>query len=167
MRVVFLTQDDPLYILPFFEEFFRLKPEQAEVVGVFTCKTMGDRGRLRLLRELLHLYGPLGLARLLGRVAASRALALLPAGRNARKFHSIGQLCRAFGVRHGLVGNPNQEQDRARIAALSPDLLVSIACPYILKKALLEMPPLGCINMHHAPLPRPTVWRTSNPSNWG
>lgn len=164
MRVVFLTQDDPLYILPFFEEFFRLKPEKAEVLAVFTCKTMGDRGRLKLLRELLHLYGPIGLARLLCRVAASKALALLPARRSTRKFHSIGQLCRAFGVRHVLFGNPNQEQYRAQIAAQSPDLLVSIACPYILKQALLELPPLGCINMHHAPLPRykgmmPTFWQ--------
>ncbi|HWZ45600.1 MAG TPA: formyl transferase [Candidatus Saccharimonadales bacterium] len=164
MRVVFLTQDDPLYILPFFEEFFRLKPEAAQVVAVFTCKTMGDRGRLRLLRELAHLYGPLGLARLLGRVAVSRVLSTLPGCRNARKFHSIGQLCRAFGVRHVFLGNPNQEQNRAQIAALAPDLLVSIACPYILKAALLQLPPLGCINMHHAPLPRykgmmPTFWQ--------
>lgn len=164
MRIVFLTQDDPLYILPFFEEFFRQRPEQVEVAAVFTCKTMGERGRMKLLRELLHLYGPLGLTRLLFRVAASRALALLPARPGARKFHSIAQLCRAFGVRHVFLGNPNQEQPRAQIAELSPDLLVSIACPYILKKTLLELPPLGCINMHHAPLPRykgmmPTFWQ--------
>lgn len=162
MKVVFLTQDDPLYILPFFEEFFRMKPESAQVMAVFTCKTMGERGRLKLLRELLHLYGPLGFARLLGRMAVSRTLALLPARPDARKFHSIGQLCRAFGVQHVELANPNHDRDR--IAAMAPDLLVSIACPYILKQPLLELPPLGCINMHHAPLPRykgmmPTFWQ--------
>lgn len=164
MKIVFLTQDDPLYILPFFEEFFRLKPEQVEVQAVFTCKTMGERGRMKLLRELFHLYGPFGLARLLGRVAISRLGASLPARRNAARFYSIGQICRAFDVRHAWFGNPNKEEYRNQIAALAPDLLVSIACPYILKQALLELPPLGCINMHHAPLPRykgmmPTFWQ--------
>lgn len=164
MQIVFLTQDDPLYILPFFEEFFRGQPEAVEVRAVFTCKTMGERGRMKLLRELFHLYGPFGLARLLGRVACSRLGSILPARRSATRFHSIGQLCRAFGVRHSTVGNPNREEFRKQIAEFSPDLLVSIACPYILKQPLLELPPLGCINMHHAPLPRykgmmPTFWQ--------
>ena len=164
MRIVFLTQDDPLYILPFFEEFFRQQPQEVEVLAVLTCKTMGERGRLRLLRELLYLYGPMGLTRLLFRVAGSRVLSLLPAPREARRFHSIGQICRAFGVRHSLIGNPNHDEHYRQIAALSPDLLVSIACPYILKQKLLDVPPLGCINMHHAPLPRykgmmPTFWQ--------
>ena len=164
MRVVFLTQDDPLYILPFFEEFFRQKPEEAEVLAVFTCKTMGDRGRLKLLRELACLYGLPGLARLLGRMAASRVLSLLPARRTAARFHSLGQICRTFGVRHCSIGNPNREENRGQIAGFAPDLLVSIACPYILKQPMLELPPLGCINMHHAPLPRykgmmPTFWQ--------
>jgi methionyl-tRNA formyltransferase len=164
LRIVFLTQDDPLYILPFFEEFFRQRPENVYVQAVFTCKTMGERGRMKLLRELLHLYGPVGLTRLVGRVAISRLRAMLPARRNAARYYSIAQLCRAFGVSHAWFGNPNKDEYRHQIAALAPDLLVSIACPYILKQALLDVPPLGCVNMHHAPLPRykgmmPTFWQ--------
>jgi len=44
------------------------------------------------------------------------------------------------------------------------DLLVSVACPYILKVPLLTIAPKGAINIHHAPLPRykgmmPTFWQ--------
>ncbi|HLJ28824.1 MAG TPA: formyltransferase family protein [Candidatus Angelobacter sp.] len=164
MKIVFLTQDDPLYILPFFDEFFRQELGEIEVLGIFSCKTMGDRGRAKLLRELFHLYGGFGLTRLLFRAATGKILGGLPARRSSKRFHSVAQICRAFGVPHGFIGNPNQEENRSRIAALAPDLLVSVACPYILKDKLLGLPPLGCINVHHAPLPRykgmmPTFWQ--------
>ena len=164
MKIAFITQADPIYILPFFEEFFRQELGEVEVLAIFTCKTMGDRGKLKLMREMLHLYGPLGLARLLLRLFKSTLLGLLPARKGSKKFYSIGQLCRTFGVPHFAIANPNKEQHRVHITALGPDLLVSIACPYILKPALLKAPPLGCINMHHAPLPRykgmmPTFWQ--------
>jgi methionyl-tRNA formyltransferase len=164
MKIVFITQDDPIYVLPFFDEFFRQELAEIEVAGVFSCKTMGDRGRMRLLRELFCLYGTVGLLRLLARGARFKLMQRLPASRNARQFYSLSQICRALNVPHMLIGNPNRDEFRSRIAAVSPDLLVSVACPYILKEKLLSLPPLGCINVHHAPLPRykgmmPTFWQ--------
>lgn len=164
MKIVFLTQDDPLYILPFFEEFFRLGEGKIEVASLFACKTMGERGRLRLLRELLLLYRPMGLARLIARRAKCALLCRLRASRDSGRFYSLAQLCRAYDVPYRTAGNPNRDEYQRQMTALAPDLLVSIACPYILKTKLLEMPPLGCINLHHAPLPRykgmmPTFWQ--------
>jgi methionyl-tRNA formyltransferase len=162
MRIVFVTQDDPIYILPFFDEFFRENLDDIEVRGIFSCKTMGERGRFRLLRELFFLYGAVGLVRMLSRRLGSRIAERLPA--KGRRFHSLAQICRAFKTRHTVIGNPNHEEFRSEIAALAPDLLISVACPYILKDKLLSLPPLGCINIHHAPLPRykgmmPTFWQ--------
>lgn len=156
--------DDPLYVLPFFDEFFRQELGEIEVLGIFSCKTMGDRGRIKMLRELHCLYGFGGLTRLLLRAFGAKMMAALPARRGMRKFHSIAQISRAFNIPHALIGNPNKEENKNRIAALAPDLLVSVACPYILKEKLLGLPPLGCINVHHAPLPRykgmmPTFWQ--------
>jgi methionyl-tRNA formyltransferase len=164
MRVVFLTQDDPLYILPFFDEFFHQDLGEIEVAGIFSCKTMGDRSRWKLLSDLRCLYGTWGLTRLIARMLGCKAIGLLPASRKAKRFYSVAQICRAFGVDYAAIGNPNPEEHRKQIAALAPDLLVSIACPYILKAPLLGLPPLGCINIHHAPLPRykgmmPTFWQ--------
>jgi len=49
------------------------------------------------------------------------------------------------------------------IRALAPDLIVVIAFGQILPKALLEIPPHGCINVHASLLPR---YRGAAPLNW-
>jgi methionyl-tRNA formyltransferase len=49
------------------------------------------------------------------------------------------------------------------IRALKPDLIVVVAFGQILPKALLEIPSLGCINVHASLLPR---YRGAAPLNW-
>lgn len=164
MRIEFLTQDDPLYILPFFEEFFRAHAGEFEILQVSSSPVMGKRKRAQMVRELLTLYGPLGFPRLALRVAVSKLLGKLPRGRKASRFHTLEQLCRAYGVAYRQIGNPNAKEFVAEVNQRAADALVSVACPYILKEALLSVPPRGCVNIHHAPLPRykgmmPTFWQ--------
>jgi methionyl-tRNA formyltransferase len=52
------------------------------------------------------------------------------------------------------------EEDRAQLAAWHPDVLVVVAYGLILPKAVLEIPPLGCVNVHASLLPR---WRGAAP----
>ncbi len=164
MKIEFLTQDDPLYVLPFFEEFFRAYGGEFEIVQVSSCRAMGKRSRWKLMKELACLYRPVGFARLLARVAVARALSGLPKGRGSASYHSLAQLCRAYSVPFARVGNPNAAEFVRGFKERAPDLLLSVACPYILKEPLLQAAPLGCVNIHHAPLPRykgmmPTFWQ--------
>jgi len=69
--------------------------------------------------------------------------------------------------RHGL---PVYQPSKVRapefvetIRELAPDLIVVVAFGQILPKALLEIPPLGCINVHASLLPR---YRGAAPLNW-
>jgi methionyl-tRNA formyltransferase len=50
-----------------------------------------------------------------------------------------------------------------QIRAYAPDLIVVVAFGQILPKALLDIPPLGCINVHASLLPR---YRGAAPLNW-
>jgi methionyl-tRNA formyltransferase len=164
MRIEFLTQDDPLYILPFFDEFLRNYTSEFDILQISCCPTMGKRSRFQLLRELMALYGVGGFVRLLARTAQSRLLGRLPKGPNARKFYSLQQLSGAFRIPYKKIGNPNSDEFVDSVRQRSADLIVSVACPYILKEKLLSMPPQGCVNIHHAPLPRykgmmPTFWQ--------
>jgi methionyl-tRNA formyltransferase len=164
MKIEFLTQEDPLYILPLFEEFFRNYAGECEITRVSCCPTMGNRSRAQMVRELTALYGYSGFARLLSRLAWSHLLGSRKLERNANRFYSLAQLCRAYGVDYVAVDNPNSSDFVQGIKDRHSDLIVSIACPFILKKPLLSAPPLGCINIHHAPLPRykgmmPTFWQ--------
>jgi methionyl-tRNA formyltransferase len=51
----------------------------------------------------------------------------------------------------------------ARIAAEAPDLIVVVAYGHILPKSILDIPRLGCINVHASLLPR---YRGAAPINW-
>ena len=164
MKIEFISQDDPLYILPFFEEFFRNYSKDFEIAQVSISRAMGKRPRTQLLKELACLYRPTGFARILGRVGFSKMMGALPRSRASSRFYTLAQLCRAYGVPCQPIGNPNAPEFIETVKQRSADVIVSVACPFILKETFLNLPPLGCINIHHAPLPRykgmmPTFWQ--------
>lgn len=164
MKIEFLTQDDPLYVLPFFDEFVRHYASEFEILQISTSPTMGKRSRRQMIKELTQLYGLSGMARLSGRLVKSRFAGRLPKKRGAKRYDTLAQLCRAYLIPHVQIGNPNASEFVKSLQARSPDLLVSVACPYILKEPVLSLAPRGAINIHHAPLPRykgmmPTFWQ--------
>lgn len=164
MRIEFLTQDDPLYVLPFFEEFVRNYASEFEILQISSSPTMGKRSRMQMLKELTSLYRPVGVARLIGRAAASRIFGSFAKGKDAKRYYTLSQLSGAYGIPHLSIGNPNAAEFVKSVEQRRPDLVVSVACPYILKEPLLKIAPLGAINIHHAPLPRykgmmPTFWQ--------
>ena len=164
MKIEFLTQDDPVYILPFFDEFFRNYYDRFEISGVFCSRTMGDRRRLQLLKELLSLYGLTGFVRLVGRAILARLLGKFSASKQSQSFHSLKQLCRTFDVPYSRMMNPNDAEFVSEVKRRGADMIVSVACPHILKAPILSVPPKGCINIHCAPLPNykgmmPTFWQ--------
>jgi methionyl-tRNA formyltransferase len=164
MKLEFLTQDDPLYVLPFFDEFIRHYVGEFEIVRLSTSPTMGKRSRFQLFKELSALYGPTGFLRLLTRLGTARVLGQLSLKKDSVSYHTLGQLCRAYDIPYKQIGNPNESEFVDSVRRRAPDLLVSVACPYILKTPVLSIAPLGAINIHHAPLPRykgmmPTFWQ--------
>lgn len=65
---------------------------------------------------------------------------------------------KAFALEHGLpVLQPERMRSDEAIRAVAdyqPDLIITAAYGQILPKAVLELPPLGCINVHGSLLPR-------------
>ncbi|HET8888505.1 MAG TPA: formyltransferase family protein [Candidatus Angelobacter sp.] len=164
MKIEFLTQEDSLYILPFFEEFLKNYAGDFEVARISCCRAMGKRSRLQLLKELKWLYGVTGLGKLFAQAGAAKILSTLPRSRASQRFYSIAQLAKAYGIPYERVDNPNLPEFTDALQQRSAELLISVACPYILKEKVLGIPPRGCINIHHAPLPRykgmmPTFWQ--------
>jgi methionyl-tRNA formyltransferase len=164
MKIEFLTQEDSLYILPFFEEFLQNYGNEFEITRISCCRAMGKRSRTQLMQELMWLYGVPGLTKLVAQAGMAKALSALPRSRSSQRFYSIAQLAKAYGIPYEHVANPNDPEFTDALQKRSADLLISVACPYILKEKLLGIPPRGCINIHHAPLPRykgmmPTFWQ--------
>jgi methionyl-tRNA formyltransferase len=164
MRITFLTQDDPLYILPFFQSFFAQDLRGFEITGIFACRSMGSRKRSTLLRELASLYGIPGFIKLIGMQAWHRMAAGVRLGPVLGKSHSLQELATKNQVQYKKIASPNTPAHFEEIASHKPEILISVACPFILKRPMLELPSSTALNIHHAPLPRykgmmPTFWQ--------
>ena len=84
-----------------------------------------------------------------------------PAGRGMKLTPSpVKQLALARGIEVDQPERLRTDEQRARLAACAPDVLVVAAYGLILPRAVLELPRRGCINIHASLLPR---WRGAAP----
>lgn len=84
-----------------------------------------------------------------------------PAGRGMKLTASpVKQLALARGIEVDQPEKLRTDEQRARLAACAPDVLVVAAYGLILPQAVLDLPRLGCLNIHASLLPR---WRGAAP----
>lgn len=84
-----------------------------------------------------------------------------PAGRGRKLLASP---VKQYALEHGIaVRQPASLQDaeeQRRLASLNPDIMIVVAYGLILPQAVLDIPRLGCLNVHASLLPR---WRGAAP----
>ncbi len=92
------------------------------------------------------------------------AVVTQPDRRKGRGRQLIPSPVKQFALEHNIpVLQPaslRKEEAQAQLAALQPDLIVVAAYGQILRPAILDLPPRGCINVHASLLPR---WRGASP----
>lgn len=156
LRVLVITEDDPLYVVRFFEVFFSELPrDQVELVGVTISKAFHEP-ITKTARRIHRFYGTVDFLRLLPRYLGAKFFGA-----------SIGKLAARHGFALIPAGSVNSEEYLARVRALAPDVIVSVAAPEIFRKPLLSIPRFGCINIHSGRLPKyrgmmPTFWQLKN-----
>ena len=156
MRVLVITEDDPLYVIHFFDVFMAEYPtEEIDIVGVTISRPFHE-SQIATARRVLRFYGPIDFARLAQRVVAAKL------GRR-----SIERSVRAAGLPLVAADSVNAPAYVARVRSLQPDIIVSVAAPEIFRAELLGTARLGCINLHSGRLPRyrgmmPTFWQMVN-----
>jgi methionyl-tRNA formyltransferase len=150
MRVVIITQDDPLF-LPFY--FDQLLPRAAQhVVEVIALPSFSS------LRQTLvypmELFGPAVYA-YLGSLVVGRAVgAALLKSLGVDHALDVEGACRKWRVPFRRVAKIHQPEALAHLRALAPEIIFSLAAPQRFKPALLRLPPRGCYNIHSALLPK-------------
>lgn len=162
--VVLITQDDPFYVRAFFEEFLCVYSPLADIRAVVIAPAMGRKSKWSLAKQMLGFYGLRDFVRVSLRLAAYRAAERAGRWLHFKRFYSIEQVCRHYGI--AVIREPdiNSPTFLATLRTMKPDLIVSVAAPQIFKTPLITLPRLGCINIHHAPLPRykgmlPNFWQ--------
>ena len=161
MRVVLLTQDEPLFLAPAIDYLLSRKPAEVQVAGcvVFDPSPLGKKvGMAGRARALLRVFGFAYFVRYAAKFGFAR---LNPARRLSRI------LARHHVPETQIDGNINSEDSLDAIRALAPDLLISVAGNQIFRRPLIELAPKGCLNLHTALLPKyrglmPTFWVLRN-----
>jgi methionyl-tRNA formyltransferase len=153
MRVLFITEDDPLYVIRFFEVFFAEYPRDEFDIVAITVDEAFHEPIWKTARRMLRFYGPAGFVRLGTRFAAAKA-----------RGRSIATLARAAGVRELSCQSVNDPDYVKQARALEPDVIVSVAAPEIFRKDILNVARLRCVNIHSGRLPTyrgmmPTFWQ--------
>lgn len=153
LRVLVVTEDDPLYVVRFFEVFFAECPrDEIDLVGI-TISEAFHEPIWKTARRMLSFYGPVDFVRLCARYALAKA-----------RRHSIGTLARDAGVPVVPTRSVNDGAYVSRVRdELRPDVIVSVAAPEIFKKGILSAARRGCINIHCGRLP---VYRGMMPNFW-
>lgn len=151
LRVLVITEDDPLYVIRFFEAFFPQLPETIEIAAI-TIDRAFHEPLVATARRMLRFYGPVDFVRQGLRFARTKV-----SGR------SISQLARQAGIPVIETDSVNSPGYREQVRALAPDVIVSVAAPQIFREKLLSIPPLGCVNIHSGRLP---AYRGMMPVFW-
>ena len=153
LRVLFVTEDDPLYVIRFFDVFLAEYPrEELEICGI-TIDRAFHESIWKTLGRMHGLYGPWGLVRQGLRFADARL-----------RDRSIASLARSAGVAILPTKSVNDLEYIKKVRTLVPDVIVSVAAPEIFRSQILDVPRLGCINIHSGRLPTyrgmlPTFWQ--------
>ena len=161
LRVALVTQEEPFYLPPAVEDFCRGCRD--ELVGLIILPAFNE-SRWKNAQRLYEFFGPVDFSRLVWRFGWAKVLDRLNGVRPVTRPFSAHDVARRHDVR---VLEPAKINSAEFVELLRnevrPDLLVSIAASQILKQRVLDVPRLGCINLHSAPLPRyqgmmPNFW---------
>ena len=164
MKLIFITQDDPFYVRCFFEEFFRIYPFPKEIEAVVIQRPLGKKSIARLIRQMVGFYGWEDFGRMGMRYVWAKDLNLMGKLFSRTEWLNISGLCRVHGIPVLYKNDLHRPNFLAEIRVRGIDLIISVAAPTIFRQKLIDLPPLGCINIHHAPLPRykgmmPNFWQ--------
>ncbi|MGE0055977.1 MAG: methionyl-tRNA formyltransferase [Hyphomicrobium sp.] len=153
LSVFVVTEEDPLYVIKFFDVLFREYPAEEIVFCGITIDKPFHEPLPATLRRMISFYGLTGAVRQGARFVQARM-----------RGRSIRSLAEERGIPVLETRSVNDLDFVSKLRALRPDLIVSVAAPEIFSPELLSVPERGCINMHSGRLPEyrgmmPTFWQ--------
>lgn len=171
MRIAIVTQEEPFYLPP---ALHALCDGARDAIAAVVILPAFNESLGKNAKRMYEFFGPVDFARLAGRFARAKLSDRVNRVRPLTRPYSAGDVARRHGLR---VYTPPKINAAAFVEVLKteirPDLLVSVAASQILKQRVLDIPPLGCINLHSAPLPRyqgmmPNFWTMlhGDPEAW-
>lgn len=156
MRLFIIAMDEPLYMPRIYEPI--IKAKKAEIVGIALVSPYPSHIPFwRFLMHHLVLVGPVYFTFMTLRVLSKKLL---------QPTQSMSALAKRYAIPVFKSKNVNAPSFLETLAALKPDVIIT-SSPQFIRKKLLSLPRLGCINTHSGMLPRyrgiyPIFWALTN-----
>ena len=157
MRILIITQDDPFYLPRSLGYLLNNLPMGSEVVGCVVTKVspFGKKESFaNKAKRTLDIFG----VKFFLRYGVEFAVSKLPQRLTVKKVLKKYDIP-TFSAPNSL----NSPESLETLRSFSPDILISIAGNEIFKKPLIDLAPMGCLNLHTALLPK---YRGLMPSFW-
>jgi methionyl-tRNA formyltransferase len=155
MKFSFLTTDDPIYLPSFFERV--LSKRAADTQAVYIVPPLYKKQTpMQAAWRYYRTFGANVFVRLGVEVLRAKA-----------KRQNIASICAQYGVKCEEIADVNAPEFLNQLRQEEPELLISVSCPQIFKKPLIELPSKGILNIHGAILPQyrgvmPSFWMLAN-----
>jgi folate-dependent phosphoribosylglycinamide formyltransferase PurN len=159
MKIVILTSEEMLYLLPYLKSVLsRLLEAGHQIQKIYYCnKEPGKKNSLR--KKVLYYIRFFGWKASL-RIAIfyfwrhCQSLAVFPFRKSMGFAWTMKTLSRAMGIETEKVENINRKGHAQEIARLKPDIILSLAYPKLVKERILRLAQNISLNVHSALLPR-------------
>jgi len=160
MNLFLLTQPDAFYIPKLLNQFME---EKSASVNVFGAAVLPGEIAVENVPDYLRLMGVRGTVLNGLDFARHKALDVLDQAFGVDGLYSVRGALRAHDIPEHTPDNVNDPAFLDFLRNRNIDLVVSIACPQIVREDLLNCPSEGVINIHGALLP---TYRGKLPSFW-
>ena len=160
MKAYILTQEDAFYIPKLLGKFLSHLPANCEIAGAAILK--GEIAAKNAISYLKFL-GPTAFTQQVTLYGAYRVMDVADRAFPGTRSYSVAGVLRKAEIPIHRPADINAPSFHDLLRELDVSLLVSIACPQIVRRALLDLPEHGCINIHGALLPK---YRGRMPSFW-
>ncbi len=154
MKILFITQEDPIYVGEFWNEFSNnmdFISNEIKISGMVSLAPLGKSSKIDLLKRVYNMYGFNGTFKVGTKYLNSIIL------RKDLKYY-----CNRMSIDY-ITTNDVHSPEFINFAS-GQDLIISVAASKIFKKALIEAPKFGIVNIHSGPLPyykgmMPVFWQ--------
>ena len=173
MKIAILTVDEVFYLPTEVAYLMRHRHEEDEYRVFIVPPEHYDKVKKKREKVALRVLRSFGLRYFLHlaiRGLAFKVLQYLPRDERSDRFYSIDSVGSAFGVPVQHIANVNSERTIQMLSEWGVDLTLSLSCPQVFRKGIIDASPNGVLNLHCSPLPRyrglyPAFWQLKNGEN--
>jgi methionyl-tRNA formyltransferase len=162
MKIVFVAPEEPSVMPIFFRKVIPALREEIAAIAVVSpiCKKFSWATQAKLF---IDSFGVRDFTAEALRYGCYKGADLIRSVMPIGSHHSVKRIARSAGLPLLTPENVNSPEFLQALRELEPDLVVSVSCPQIFGNELLQLPRLGCVNVHSALLPHyrgmlPTFW---------